>query len=144
MDLVEIELGGAIVSDNLQIADRLDRQDNLESRQARQLEFLLTVLRSTHKSKGNPDIIYPLLRQHLDLLDLGVIETLRNWVIARFAEIDQDDKRLIASAIGNFGNLIQKFSSGNKAVNIECSINCYHTGCIHKSRFTNLVGDDST
>jgi tetratricopeptide (TPR) repeat protein len=129
MDLVEIEFGGEIVSNNLQIVDadvdRSDRQEDLESRQARQLEFLLTVLRSIHESDSNPDIIYPLLRQHLDLLDIGIIEVLRNWTTAKFAEIDRDKQRSIAIDIGNFGNLIQQFPLGNKAVNMELSIECY-------------------
>ncbi len=106
-------------------ADRLDRQDDLESRQLRQLEFLLTVLRSIDENNSNPDIIYPLLRQHLDLLDIGIIEVLRNWVTDKFAEIDLDEKRSIAIDLEKFGNLIQTFSLGNKAVNIELSIECY-------------------
>jgi tetratricopeptide (TPR) repeat protein len=131
MDLVEIELGGKIVSDNLQVvevldadADRLDRQDDLESRQARQLEFLLRVLRLIDESNSNPDIIYPLLRQHLDLLDLGIIEVLRNWVTAKFAEIDRDEQRSSASNLANFGNLLNKFPNGDWSVNIELSISC--------------------
>jgi tetratricopeptide (TPR) repeat protein len=131
MDLVEIELGGAIVSNNLQIVDadvdRLERQEDVESRQARQLEFLLTVLQVIDESHGNPATIHPLLRQNLDLLDLGIIGVLRNWVTAKFSEIDRDVKRSIAMDIGNFGNLMQQFPLGNKAVNMDLSIDCYHT-----------------
>jgi hypothetical protein len=125
-------MGAEIVIDDLQNiemsdthVDRLDRQDDRELRRSKQLEFLLTVLQSVDENNGNPDIIYPLLCQNLDLLDLGIIDILRNWVNAKFAEVDRDKQRSIAINIVNFGNLIQQFRRGNKAVNMELSIECY-------------------
>jgi tetratricopeptide (TPR) repeat protein len=124
-------MGAEIVSDDLQNlemsdvdVDRLDRQDNLTLRQAKQLEFLLTVLQSVCDSNSNPDIIYPLLRQNLDLLDIDIIEVLKNWVTTKFAEIDRDEQRSIATNIVNFGSLIHKFPLRNKAVSMELSIYC--------------------
>jgi tetratricopeptide (TPR) repeat protein len=119
------------VSDNLQNlemsdaeSDRPIQPDDLELRRSKQLEFVLTVLQSINENNGNADIIYPLLRQNLDLLDLGMIEVLKNWVTAKFAEIDRDRQKSIAIDISNFGNLIQQFPLGNKAINIELSIKC--------------------
>jgi tetratricopeptide (TPR) repeat protein len=127
-------LGAEIVSDDLQNlemshnVDRPSQPDDLELRRSKQLEFLLTVLRSIDESNGgNPDIIYPLLRQQLELLDMGIIEVLRNWVTAKFAEIDRDKQKSIAVDIFNFSTLIQQFPLGKKAVNMELSIECYKT-----------------
>jgi tetratricopeptide (TPR) repeat protein len=97
----------------------------LELRRSKQLEFLLTVLQSVDESDGNPDIIYPLFRQNLDLLNLDIIEVFRNWVSDTFTEIDSTEQKLIAIDIFNLGNLIQEFPLGNKAVKMEWSIECY-------------------
>jgi tetratricopeptide (TPR) repeat protein len=124
--------GVEVVSDDLQNLEMSDahanrpiQQEDLELRRSKQLEFLLTVLQSVDESNGNPNIIYPLLRQNLDLLDLGIIEVLKNWVTAKFAEVDRDRQESIAKDIFNFGNSIQQFQWGNKAVNMEWSIECY-------------------
>ena len=97
----------------------------MELRRSQQLEFLLTVLRSIDQSNGNPEIIYPLLRQNLDLLDLDIIEVFKNWANDTFVKIDHAQQKLIARDIFNLGNLIQEFPLGNKAVNMEWSIECY-------------------
>jgi tetratricopeptide (TPR) repeat protein len=123
------------VSNNLQVVDadvdRFDRQDDLESRQARQLNFLSIVLRLINESSYNPDITYPLLRQHLDLLDLEIIEVLRNWVTAKFAKlrhdgilISRDDRMSIKIDIVEFGDLIQQLPLGTENINTEWSIEC--------------------
>jgi tetratricopeptide (TPR) repeat protein len=96
----------------------------LELRRSKQLEFLLTVLQSVDESDGNPDMIYPLFRQNLDLLDLDMIEVFKNWVNDTFTEIDSTEQKSIAIDIINLGNLIQQFPLGNKAVNMEWSIEC--------------------
>jgi tetratricopeptide (TPR) repeat protein len=130
------------VSNNLQVVDadvdRFDQQDDLESRQARRLEFLFAVLISINKSKDNPDMTYRLLQQNLDLLDIGIIDVLRDCVINKFAEFDRDEKKSIALIIRDFGNLIQQFPQGTKAVNIELSIECYTLAL--KINF--LIGED--
>jgi tetratricopeptide (TPR) repeat protein len=99
--------------------------EKLELRKSQQLKFLLTVLQSVDESNGNPDIIYPLFRQNLDLLDLDMIEVFKNWVNDAFTEIDSTEQKLIAIVIFNLGKLIQQFPLGNKAVNMEWSTECY-------------------
>jgi tetratricopeptide (TPR) repeat protein len=120
------------VSDNLQIVkvvdadnDRLDRQDDLELRQSRQLEFLLTVLQSISDSSAAPKVVYPLFHKHLDLLEDGIIEMLRNWAISEFAKVDIDSRMTIAAHIIDFGNLINQFSLENHILNTALSIACY-------------------
>jgi tetratricopeptide (TPR) repeat protein len=112
------------MSINLPSVDPIGR-DQLELRKSQQLEFLLTVLRSIDASNGNPDVIYPLFRQNLDLIDLDIIEVFKNWAKDTFAEIDSTEQKSTATDIFNLGNLIQQFPLGNKAVNMEWSIECY-------------------
>ena len=112
------------MSINLPSVDPTGR-DKLELRRSQQLEFLLTILRSIDQSDGNPEIIYPLFRQNLDLLDLDLIEVFKNWANDTFVQIDHTQQRSIAIDICNLGNLIQQFPLANKAVNIESSIECY-------------------
>jgi tetratricopeptide (TPR) repeat protein len=126
-------------------------KDKSELRRSQQLEFLLTVLQSIDESNGNPDIIYPLLRQNLDLIDLDIIEVFRNWANAMFLQVDhkqeesgfgiinklknwvnakplkadRTQQKSIAMDIINLGNLVQQFHQGNKAVQMEWSIECY-------------------
>ena len=105
-------------------ADRPSQTDDIELRRSQQLEFLLTVLQSFNESNGNPDIIYPLLCQNLELLDFNIIEVLKNWATAKLSKVARDLQEAIATDIFNFGNLIQQFPLGNKAVNMEWSIEC--------------------
>jgi tetratricopeptide (TPR) repeat protein len=125
-------LGAKIVSDDLQniemsdaAVDRPSQPNDRELRRSKQLKFLLTLLQSVDENNGNADIIYPLLCQNLELLDFDIIEVLKNWATAKFAEVDRYLQEAIAVDIFNFGNLIQKFPVGNKDVNMECSLECY-------------------
>jgi tetratricopeptide (TPR) repeat protein len=102
-------------------------EDQLELRRLQQSEFLLTVLQSVDEGNCNPDIIYPLFRQKLNLLDLDILEIFRDWVNTRFAELDRAQQKLIATDICNLGNLIQEFPLGNKAINMEWSIEFYQS-----------------
>jgi tetratricopeptide (TPR) repeat protein len=90
-----------------------------------QQQFLSDVLLSVDQNNGDSQIIFPLLQQNLGLLNDGMVEVLRNWARSIFAEIAEDDKKLIAMVIGNFSVLISKFPLGNKAVNMELSIAGY-------------------
>jgi tetratricopeptide (TPR) repeat protein len=99
-------------------------QDSLKSEQDQQLEFLLTVLQSINDSSANPDMVYPLLQQNLALLNDGMIEVLKDWVTAKFAEVDRDSQKSIAFNVGNFGHLVLKSPIGDKAVNVELTIAC--------------------
>jgi tetratricopeptide (TPR) repeat protein len=102
-------------------------QDNLKSEQAQQLEFLLTVLQSISDSNANPDVVYPLLQQNLALLNDGMIEVLKDWVKAKFAEVDQDSQKSIASAIHDLAYLILQFPLKDESIweiAVELSIAC--------------------
>ncbi|MGB3510256.1 MAG: tetratricopeptide repeat protein, partial [Microcoleaceae cyanobacterium] len=98
----------------LKIANYLASQDYLD--------FLMDVLQATAKSKGDSQVVYPLLQQNLDKLDRNLAEILRSWATAKFSEVESDVAESIAMYIGNFSILIAQFPLGNKAANMEMSI----------------------
>ncbi len=91
----------------------------------KQLRFLMQVLQSIEDSDGNPAVVYPLWQQNLALLDDSMMEVLKAWVNSTFREVEPAIQKSIAMTIYKFGDLIQQFSVGNKAVHMELSIACY-------------------
>ena len=87
-----------------------------------QFQFLLEVLQATSESKGNPEVVYPLLQLNLDLLDDNFAPLLRNLATATLSTLEPDDAYNIAIIIGNFSNLIQQFPLGRRAINLEIAI----------------------
>ena len=49
-------------------------------------QFLMAVLQATADSNDDPSVVYPLLQQNLDKLDLGLIEFIEVWVIEHIDE----------------------------------------------------------
>ena len=96
--------------------------DSLESEQ---LDFLLNILQSVSDSNSDPNVVYPLLQQNLTLLNDRLIEVLNVWVRSTYAQVHRTAQKSIARTLSNFGDLIQEFPLGNKAVNMELSIVCY-------------------
>jgi tetratricopeptide (TPR) repeat protein len=98
-----------------------------------QLRFLMEVLQSIDDSDVNPQEVYPLLQQNLALLNAEMIARLNDWASKTWTEIDllpngtaeRDVQESIAMTVGNFGDLMQQFPLGDKAVNMELSIACY-------------------
>ena len=90
------------------------------------LSFLMEVLQATNESGGNPQVVYPILRQKFDKLDLNFAQILQVWATSRFTEITSEEAIFIAAVIGEFGNLIQQFPLGRRAWNLEIGIACYN------------------
>jgi hypothetical protein len=67
-----------------------------------QLKFLMTVFQAIAESSGNPQIIYPLFRDNLSLLDESLIPILTIWHQTKFAEVDEDGKQFLATILGTF------------------------------------------
>jgi CHAT domain-containing protein len=88
------------------------------------LPFLLEVLQATAESKGNPQVVYPLLTANTDKLNLTFAQLLQAWTtkILAEAEAELDKAQFFALLIGEFSNLINEFPLGNKADNIEIAI----------------------
>jgi CHAT domain-containing protein/ribosomal protein S17E len=90
-----------------------------------QVRFLEQVLQSVSDSSEDPKVIYPLLRQNLRLLNDGMIVMLRAWASSILAEAEKDLQKSIAEVVGGFGNLIQQFPLGSKAINMDLGITAY-------------------
>ena len=87
--------------------------------------FLIEVLKAISESNGNPQVVYPLLQQNLDKLDLTFAQQLKEWATATFKEVPSETAQAIAGDIVNFGNLINQFPLGRRALNLEIGIACY-------------------
>jgi tetratricopeptide (TPR) repeat protein len=91
-----------------------------------QLDFLLRVLQVTEESDGNPNVIYPLLRDNLKLINDNLAAIMRNRVKETLLNLDNQERRIFMTAVlVNFSNAIQQFSLGSIASNIEISIAGY-------------------
>ncbi|WP_228014452.1 tetratricopeptide repeat protein [Fortiea sp. LEGE XX443] len=88
-------------------------------------QFIFTVLRTTAESKGNPQVIYPLLAANTDKLNPIFAEILQPWATNTLAEAEPEAATSIAAVIGEFSNLIQQFPLGSKASNMEIAVAGY-------------------
>jgi len=89
------------------------------------LSFLGKVLLATSDSDGNPQVVYPILQQNFDKLDLNFARILQAWATSTFTEVTSEEAAAIAADIVSFGNLINNFSLGWRAGNLEIGITCY-------------------
>ncbi|MFN5989388.1 MAG: CHAT domain-containing protein [Dolichospermum sp.] len=89
------------------------------------LQFLSEVLQATAESRGNPQVVYPLLAANTDKLNLTFVELLQLLATNTLEEAEPDTAKSIAVVIGNFSNLIKQFPLGNKANNMEIAITGY-------------------
>ncbi|MDZ8237110.1 MAG: CHAT domain-containing protein [Nostoc sp. ChiQUE01a] len=88
-------------------------------------QFLQEILQATVDSKGDAQVIYPLLAANTDKLNHIFAELLRRWATNTLAEAEPDAATSIAADIVNFSNLIQQFPLGSKASNMEIAITGY-------------------
>ncbi|MEG3844778.1 hypothetical protein, partial [Microcoleus sp. herbarium14] len=90
------------------------------------LKFLEEVLQVTADSNGNPNVIYPLLRDNLNLVNDNFAVVLRNWAAEILLNLDDQSRRnYIVLAIDNFSDVICKFTLGSRASNLEIAIAGY-------------------
>src|SRR6476661_7119822 len=89
------------------------------------LKFLREVLLATIKSGGNPQVLYPVLQQNFDQLDLQFAQILQAWTTSKLTEVSSEQAASIAAVIGKFGYLINQFPMGRRAWNLEIGIACY-------------------
>ncbi|NEO72410.1 CHAT domain-containing tetratricopeptide repeat protein [Moorena sp. SIO3H5] len=92
------------------------------------VEFLMEVLQTTADSKGNPQVVYPLLQANLDKLDDNLVKILIVWFQEILSEIDPEQAQDIAVIVIDFSNLIQQFPLGSKAINLEIAITGFEIG----------------
>ena len=53
--------------------------------------FLMEVLQATQDSLGNRQVIYPILKQSLDKLDLKFAQILQTWAASTFTEVTSEE-----------------------------------------------------
>jgi CHAT domain-containing protein len=88
--------------------------------------FLRATLQLIAESQGNAaESVYPFWQQNQDKLIPELITVLNEWTTKTLAEVSGEQAQSIAGGVVIFGNLIQEFSLGNKAVNLELAINAY-------------------
>ncbi|MDJ0578361.1 MAG: hypothetical protein QNJ65_24805 [Xenococcaceae cyanobacterium MO_234.B1] len=73
------------------------------------------------------EAIYPLLKNHLEKLNLNLGLVLNIWAQDTLSTLDAEQAQELAEVIANFGNLIQEFPSGNVAQNLELAIVAYQS-----------------
>ena len=105
--------------------DEQRQQGYLELVMESQFDFLMSVFQAIDDSDGNPQVIYPLFRAHLSLLNEELIPMLQTWHQSKFAEVDEDGKQSIATVTHTFANLIAQFPLGSRLINLEIAIACY-------------------
>ncbi|ACC83531.1 CHAT domain-containing protein [Nostoc punctiforme] len=90
------------------------------------INFLLTALIKISQSYSDKKIVYPLLQDNLDKLDLNFAVLLRHWAKNYFAGENLYNAQTVAAAaaIGNFCTLIGQFPHGNIADNLDIAIAC--------------------
>ncbi len=89
------------------------------------LQFLLQILQAIDESKGDTQVVYPLLAANIDKLDANLAEILRRWATSIFEKVEKKEAKSIGLVLGGFSDLIQQFPLGNKANNMEIAITGY-------------------
>ena len=90
-----------------------------------QLDFLLQVLQATADSRGDKQVVYPLLADNTDKLNENLAELLRALATTTLEEAKPDQAKSIAADILNFSTLLAQFPLGDKASNMEIAITGY-------------------
>ncbi len=90
-----------------------------------QLDFLSQVLKATEDSDADAAVIHPLLEANVDKLDMSFAQVLQSWATATLPDLETETAQSIAANIGDFSNLMQGFSLGNRAENLEIAITGY-------------------
>jgi tetratricopeptide (TPR) repeat protein len=91
--------------------------------------FLKELLHTTLESNANPNSIYPLLHKNTDKLDKKFCNALKLWTISTVLQTELENHIFIAEGIGNLSTLIQQFTEGNEAINLEIAIAGYEVIC---------------
>ncbi|EKF01060.1 CHAT domain-containing protein [Tolypothrix sp. LEGE 11397] len=109
----------------LNLDTKVDLQSLSEEEIQTYYQFLIEVLQVILESRGNSQVVYPLLAKNTDKLDVVLPEILRRWGINRLGEVKADEAEYLAAVIVEFSNLIAQFPLGSKASNMEIAITGY-------------------
>ncbi|MEO1429414.1 MAG: tetratricopeptide repeat protein [Cyanobacteria bacterium J06633_8] len=98
------------------------------------LDFLGEVLRTISKTNGNAKVVYPLLAANLDKLNTHFAQVIEDWVKETVEKVQPSIAHSVLVDIVNFSVLIQQFSLGNKADNLEIAIKGYQVALTYFNR----------
>ncbi len=88
-------------------------------------DLLIQALLVTEETEGNPEVVYPLLHNNIELLDDKFAEVLRTWATDAISESTSEEAEDIVASIGIFSSLIQEFPLGKRVDNLEIAIAGY-------------------
>ncbi|MEG4577923.1 CHAT domain-containing protein [Microcoleus sp. N3A4] len=89
-------------------------------------KFLMEVLQATADSDGDPNVIYPLLRDNINLVNDNLAVVLRNWARENLPKLDSQERRIhIIADVFRFSNAIADYPLGRRASNLEIAIAGY-------------------
>jgi CHAT domain-containing protein len=86
------------------------------------IAFLGEVLQATAKSKGNPQVVYPILSDNQDKLNQTLVRLYPDWANNILSQVAPEQARNVAVAFVNFSNRIQQFPLGSRASNLDIAI----------------------
>src|SRR5919202_305191 len=90
-----------------------------------QLEFLLQVFQVTAETQGDPNIIYPLLWDNINLINDNLAVVLQNWVRETLPNLDSQERISIIAVVVTFSIAIWQLPLGSRASNLEIAIAGY-------------------
>ena len=93
-----------------------------------QIDLLIQLLLATEESEGNPEVIYPLLQNNSELLDENFIEVLQAWANKTISEVEPEEAEDIGILISALSSLLQDWTLGDRANNLEIAIAGYEVG----------------
>ena len=98
-------------------------------------------------SSSNSEAVYEVLRRHLDKLDTGFIQILRQS-LSRYISADPENKEIYLDLVTSISNRITKFPLGNIANNQEIALACYkivlqncEVDTLHWAKTQNEIGN---
>jgi hypothetical protein len=89
------------------------------------LELIGNILRAVARESGSTQAVYLLLEANIDRLDIGFAEALEDWAISTLTVVQPGIALSIAADIVKFATLLQDFSYGEAANNLEIAIAGY-------------------
>ncbi|MEO1185860.1 MAG: hypothetical protein AAFX46_14785, partial [Cyanobacteria bacterium J06636_27] len=98
------------------------------------LDFLGEVLRTISKTNGNAKVLYPLFAANLDKFNSHFAEVMEGWVKETVEKVQPSIAHSVLVDLVNFSVLIQQFSLGNKAENLEIAIKGYEIALTYFNR----------
>lgn len=93
-----------------------------------QIDLLIQLLLATEESEGDPEVVYPLLQKNVQLLDENFIVVLQDWASKTISEVEPEEAEDIGILISALSSLLQDWTLGERAKNLEIAIAGYEVG----------------